>query len=278
MQTIDVLAALLSALLHAGWNAAVKASPRPTEAMASQMYFSALIMLACLLFTGLPARESWPWIAGSMVMNTITVAALLRSYELAGFGIAYTFARAISVVLIVPLAATIAGDTMRPWAFGGIVLIFTSLAILTVGSKTDKPIGRQALMWIAISGVSAAAYLICDAQGVRQSGSALAYGCTVSIANALAMAWRIRKVKSPLLVLREDWRIGIPTAVAAVISYILILWVWTHAPIAPSAALRDTSSVFAIIIATLFLREPMTRTRLVAVLLAIMAVPLLRLA
>ena len=67
-------------------------------------------------------------------------------------------------------------------------------------------------------------------------------------------------------------------AAAAVVSYLLILWVWSHAPVAPASALRDTSSVVAILIAIVWLREPVTRLRLAAILLAAAAVPLLRFA
>jgi drug/metabolite transporter (DMT)-like permease len=77
--------------------------------------------------------------------------------------------------------------------------------------------------------------------------------------------------------MRGQWMAAVPTAVASVASYLLILWVWSHAPIAPAAALRDTSSVFALLIAVLWLKEPFTRLRVAAVLLAAAAVPLLRL-
>jgi drug/metabolite transporter (DMT)-like permease len=70
----------------------------------------------------------------------------------------------------------------------------------------------------------------------------------------------------------------VPTAIAAILSYLLILWVWSEGPIAPAAALRDTSAVFALLIAILWLKEPFTRTRLLAILLAAAAVPLLRFA
>jgi len=45
MEPQHVAAALLSAVLHAGWNAAVKASARPTEAMAAQMLLGAVLVL-----------------------------------------------------------------------------------------------------------------------------------------------------------------------------------------------------------------------------------------
>lgn len=277
MQNIDIAAALASAVLHAGWNAAVKASPRPDEAMGAQMMSSALLVLPILAVTGLPPLAAMPWIAASMIMNTAIVVALLRAYDFAGFGIAYTFTRALSVTMVVPLAAAIAGDWVSGPQMAGILLIVSALAVLTFGAGRERPIGRTAILWILLAGASTASYVICDAQGVRAAGSALAYGCATTFANACAMAIRLRRVKSPVGVLRDNWRIGLPTSVAAVISYLLILWVWSHAPIAPAAALRDTSSVFAIIIATLFLKEPMTRARLVAVVLAMLAVPLLRL-
>lgn len=277
MQTLDIVAALASAVLHAGWNAAVKASPRPDEAMGAQMMSSALLVIPILAVSGLPPLSAAPWIAASMIMNTMIVVALLRSYELAGFGIAYPFSRALSVVMVVPLAAAIAGDRVSGPQMLGIVLIVSAMGVVAFGAGREKPVAGRALLWILLAAASTASYVICDAQGVRAAGSALSYGCTTTIANAAAMAWRLSRIKSPTRVLRDNWQIGLPCAIAAVISYLLILWVWGHAPIAPAAALRDTSSVFAILFATLLLKEPMTRTRLAALALAILAVPLLRL-
>ena len=75
-----------------------------------------------------------------------------------------------------------------------------------------------------------------------------------------------------------DVPVALPIAIASTASYLLILWVWSQAPVAPASALRDTSSIFAIVIAIVWLREPFTRLRLFAILLSIAAVPLLRLA
>src|SRR5262245_2454415 len=105
MELTHVAAAVLSAVLHAGWNAAVKAAARPVEAMAAQMLMSAALVVPGLLWTGLPPRAAWPWVAASTLMNVITVTALLRGYAVGGFGTVYPVTRAISVLLVVPLAA-----------------------------------------------------------------------------------------------------------------------------------------------------------------------------
>jgi hypothetical protein len=49
-----VAAALPSALLHAAWNAAVKANAKPAEIMTAQMVLSALIGVLGFFWTGLP--------------------------------------------------------------------------------------------------------------------------------------------------------------------------------------------------------------------------------
>jgi hypothetical protein len=53
MDAADVAAALTSAVLHAGWNAAVKASRDPPRAMTAQMLLSAVLVLPGLLWSGL---------------------------------------------------------------------------------------------------------------------------------------------------------------------------------------------------------------------------------
>lgn len=277
MEAIHVAAALLSAALHAGWNAAVKANPRPAEAMAAQMLMSAALSLPFLLWTGLPEPAAWKWVAASTLTNTIVVTALLKAYELAGFGIVYPVVRAMSVVLVVPMAALLAGDRLGLAGLAGIGLIVLSLGILAYSTGRDRSVSPRALLWIAVAGVATAVYVMCDAQGARAAGSPWAYGFVVSITNAAAMWWRNRHLGTPLRVVTANWTVATPTAMASVTSYLLILWVWSVAPIAPLSALRDTSSVFAILIAIVWLREPFTSARILAVLLAAAAVPLLRL-
>jgi drug/metabolite transporter (DMT)-like permease len=277
MDAVDVTAALISAVLHAGWNAAVKASRDPSRAMTAQMLLSALFVLPGLWWSGLPPPAAWPWIAASTLMSVVTVTALLRAYELAGFGLVYPVARAIAVVVVVPLVALFAGGWPGAAALGGIAIIALSLGVLAWDTARDRGVPLQALAWILAAGAGAAGYILCDAQGVRASGSPWAYGFVVSITNAAAMCWRQRGNGAPWAQLHGQWAVAVPAALASAASYLLILWVWGHAPIAPAAALRDTSAVFAILIAVVLLKEPFTRLRMLAVLLAAAAVPLLRL-
>ena len=277
MGATDVAAALLSALLHAGWNAAVKANRNPARAMTAQMLLGAVFVLPALLWSGLPDPASWGWIVATTATNVLTVSALLRAYELGGFGLVYPIVRAVGVLLVVPMATVMTGERLGPAAVAGILVIALSLFVLALDAARDRTVPFKALAWTLAAGVGTAAYILCDAQGVRAAGSPWAYGFVVSVTNAGAMCWRQRRAGPPWAHLKGQWRAAAATAAAGMASYLLILWVWSHAPVAPAAALRDTSAVFAILIAVIWLKEPFTRTRIVAVLLAAGAIPLLRL-
>ena len=277
MDGVLVAAALASAFLHAAWNAAVKATPRPAEAMAGQMIMAAVISVPILLWTGLPDAASLKWVALSSTINAFAVATMLRAYAAAGYGVVYPVGRAVSVMIVLPMAALLLGERMGPAAIAGVAMIAASLALLAASARGEGGVPARGLAWMLASGICIALYVLCDAQGVRASGSALAYGCLASIANGAVMAWRQRHLGNPVQLVASFPAITVVAGFASMASYLLILWAWDQGPIAPAAALRDTSAIFALLIAVFWLKEPFDRLRIAAVLLSAAAVPLLRL-
>jgi hypothetical protein len=178
---------------------------------------------------------------------------LLRAYALLGFGTAYPVVRALSVMLVTPAASLLSGETLSVYGVLGIGLIVVSLFLLAAGSRGHAALPRAALFWMLLAGLATAGYVLCDSQGVRRAGSPLAYGFVVSATNAAAM-FAFQGVAA------RQWRsvvlhagLALPIAAASTASYLLILWVWSQAPVAPASALRDTSSIFAIVIAIVWL-------------------------
>ena len=301
MDTLSLCAALASALLHAGWNAAVKAHRAPAEAMVAQMAGAGLLALGGLAVTGLPPAAAWPWIAASTLVNVGAVRALLRAYEHGAFGTVYPVMRATGVLGVAIAAPLVFGERPGPGALAGIGLVIGALLLLThdatraatpaapaasagasPGPSPAHDFPRAALGWTLLAGGLTSLYVMVDAQGVRATaaaapGAALAYGFAVSITNALAMGWASRAHGAPWRLVVRHWRLAAPAAVASMASYLLILWVFTRAPVAPAAALRDTSAVFAMLIAVLWLKERLPPRRLLALALVLAGVPLLRL-
>lgn len=299
MESWAVAAALCSALLHTLWNAAVKVHAEPQRLMAAAMVAAGVWALPVLAFTGLPGWRAWPWLAASSVLNMLAVAALLRAYANGPFGTVYAMVRASAVLTVVPLAAALAGERL-PWpAVFGVLLIVGALALLGAsarnadGARPHETMTRRGWGYALAAGACTALYVVLDAQGARRAGlpgasgqasaqaavvAALSYGAAMSVINALFMATLQRRHGAPwhwpLLRAPRAWGL----AALSTLSYLLIVAVYTRAPIALAAALRDTSALWALLIGALFLGEKLTPLRLLALSLAAAGVPLLRLA
>lgn len=298
----SLAAALASALLHASWNAAVKAHATPREAMVAQMLAAAGLGAVGLAVIGLPPLAAWPWVAASTLLNVAAVSAMLKAYEHGGFGTVYPVMRAIGVLGVAAVAPLVLGERPGPWVLMGVGLIAAALVLLTLDARRGGAVASSlptpaapggfppaALGWTLLAGLITSGYVLADAQGARAGGAvagaagvaglggALAYGLSVSVTNGLAMAWVSRRVGAPWVLLRRHAGLAAPLAIASMISYLLILWVFTRAPVAPAAALRDTSALFAMLIAVVWLKERLGPRRLLALALAVAGVPLLRL-
>lgn len=285
MDSLVVAAALASALLHAAWNAAVKASPWPARAMTAQMQASALLMLPVLALGGLPAAAAWPWMLGSTLLCVLAVAAMLQGYQHGPFGAVYPLMRASSVLLVLPVASLLAHEPPAALGVAGVLVISAAVGSLALGSgRGRQALNRRALGWTLLAAAFTAGYVVCDGQGVRRAGTAWSYGAGMSVLNALAwglwLAFTQRgRPGAPPIVGREPalWAWGFGAALASVASYLLVLWAFQNGPIAPVAALRDTSAIFAALISVGVLKEPLARRVLVAVALAALGAALIRL-
>jgi len=277
LDTIYILAALGSALLHATWNAAVKSTGQHTAVMTGQMLVAGLVGLPVLFFVDFPRWESLVWIAASALFNVMGIKAILRAYDHGEFGLVYPMSRAIMIMLVVPLSTLLAHERLSTGAMLGIALIIAALALLALSARHGQNLSRQVLIWTGVGGVLSACSVLIDANGIRQSGSPFAYGCLTAIFNAANMAWQQRRLPGLVATIRRHAHVTLWTGVLSMVSYLLIVWVFSKASIAGAAALRDTSSVFAVLIAMVFMKEAISRIKLLAVALAIAAIPLMRL-
>jgi drug/metabolite transporter (DMT)-like permease len=95
-----------------------------------------------------------------------------------------------------------------------------------------------------------ATYTMNDAVGVRIAQTPLAYTLWLYPLSAVpTLLWLGRKTP-----LREAAR-GIAGAGASIGAYTLVLWAFTQAPVAPVAALRETSILLGVVLARLLLGE-----------------------
>jgi drug/metabolite transporter (DMT)-like permease len=85
----------------------------------------------------------------------------------------------------------------------------------------------------------------------------------------------VRRKAALSAALRTDWLNGLIGGTMMLASYTLVVYALTIAPMAPVAALRETSVVFAAVIGAVMLKEPFGRRRVAAAVAVAMGIGIL---
>lgn len=261
---------LFAALLHAAWNALVKSSG--DSWLTSLMLFAAGSG-ACALalpFVAVPARESWPYLALGIFLHNGYIAFLLLSYRAGDLSHVYPLARGFAPLLVAAFSGRIVGEHLSPLEVAGTALVSLGIASLALerGAAGAAGAGRgRAAGYALATGVWIAAYTLVDGMGVRKSGATLGYIVWLQALESIpfvAVTLALRRGEVRAFAGSRAGRRGIVGGLMATLAYSLVLWAYSLGAIAPIAALRETSTIFAALLGTFVLGEPFGRRRILA--------------
>ena len=255
------LAVLGAALLHAGWNAMLKSSADKQLDTVAISVGAGLIGLAIAVWLPAPARESWPWLAGSACVHIFYFLFLAGAYRWGDLSYAYPIMRGGGPVCVALAGSFVFGEVLPFWPTVGVALVCAGIIGYASG-KADRRATAFALGNAAVIG----AYTLIDAKGARASGSPVAYAMWFFVANGMLIyAWYgLRRGAEVPRYLARNWLRLFAGASLTAGSYGVALWAMTRAPVALVAALRETAVLFGALFSVLFLGEKVTRRRLAA--------------
>ncbi len=277
MSLVVFAVVLASALLHAGWNAFVRAAPDKVRGMAvMSMGGSALCALA-LPFVAMPPAEAWPWLGVGFLGSLSTQALIARAYARGELSVVYPLQRGLAPIAVTAGSTVLFAELPGPVGFAGIGAICCGVAVLAyrgLGPST----ARAHLLGVALlAALLTAIYTLANAKGARLSASALDYVIWASIPNGAAWAAIMAMAgRRPLHLLRQDWLHALCSGAVTTLAFMLLLWATRHAPVAMVSALRETSILFGLLIAGLVLGERLGAARWTAAGFILCGVVLLR--
>lgn len=262
-----MLAVLLGALLHAAWNAMIRGAADRTLDTVLVVTGAGVLMAAALPFMPLPASASWPYLLASAIIHVAYFLLVARSYRHGELSFVYPIMRGSAPALSALAAALLLAEVPAAGGWLGIALISGGVMLLA-GDAWRKAVfhGNAALFALATAGIIVI-YTLVDGVGVRLSGNAAAYTGWMFLLTALPLAaiFLGRDHNAAIHYLRRHWRRGLAGGACTLASYALALWAMTQAPIALVAALRETSVVFATLLAATLLRERISPLRYAAI-------------
>ncbi|OHV12276.1 EamA family transporter [Kushneria phosphatilytica] len=281
MTTSVFLAVLIAAALHAGWNVLVRVNLDRLLAVTLIQIGSGVLALAGLAFVPVPAFAAWPWITLSALMHIGYNVYLARAYRIGDLGQVYPIARGAAPLLVTLVSALWPGEPLTLGEVTGVLVLVGGIVTMAfVGGRHGAArIDRRSVGCALMTSCFIAAYTLSDGVGARANGDALSYTLWLFAVNGLVMGgvlWKLRG-RHALATLGGYWRVGLGGGAMSLLAYGIAIWAMSRAPIALVAALRESSVLFALLMATLWLKEPLGRGRLMAAAMIFVGIAVMRL-
>lgn len=268
---------LVAAVLHASWNAIVKAGKNTVLTMVLVTASAALWAVVLLPVLPSPSPESWPYIALSAALQIVYFALVARIYRIADMSQTYPIMRGAAPLIVALAGKIFLDETLSSPAWLGVCIICSGILIMlwSGGQKSREGLILALLNALVISG-----YTLVDGIGVRLSAAPASYTLWIFlITGASIVCWAtLTQWSQTRDYLRLNWHLGAVGGLGTLVSYGLALYAMTQAPVAVVAALRETSILFSAVISWLILKEHITVVRCVSVCVIAIGAITLRLA
>lgn len=269
---------LMSAALHAVWNALVKARGDQIVSMTVITTAAALVGLCALPFLPLPLPASWPFLGAALAAHLSFFLALARSYRVGDFSQAYPIARGANPLIVALVAFVVAGERLTSTSLLGMGLVAAGIAALAV--SPGRRIDWRGVLAALLTAVTIAVSLVIDGLGVRRAGNPFSYLAWIFLLDCVPISlysvWRYGR-RGYLERARPLVRFGLLGGLMNTTSYGIAIWAMSRAPMSLVVALRETNVVFGAAIGALLLREALGGWRLAAAAVVAAGVVLIKL-
>ena len=279
MENFVILAVLAAAFLHAFWNFLLKENNDKALSMYAVTVGHLPIALVGVAFVGLPPSEALPFIILSGFLHTGYQVFLMNAYRFGALTNIYPIARGLSPLLLALVTIGFAHDELSRLELLGIALVAGALIIFGLAQYGFNKDGPMGVILAIITGCFIASYSLTDALGTRVTGSAFAFYGAMSFVNVLLFTGYYLCFHRDALkrLPREGMKMMVVGGGASYLAYVMVLWACLTLPVAVVSSLRETSVLIVMIFGVVFLKEELTRPKLLACIAVVCGIALMRL-
>ncbi|MFL5343775.1 MAG: EamA family transporter [Hyalangium sp.] len=255
MEPVALALVLLSAFLHALWNALLKRQEDPEAGVVSVI--TVAVVLGGLWALGLrgeafPTRSGWAWGLCAGAWEGVYLFSLARSLRYAPLGLAYTVARGGALLLVWPVSVLWLGEALTPLTVAGAGVLGAGLVV--TGLVRPRGSAARGIAWAGVSAVCIAGYHVAykKALGAGAQPPAL-FALALSVALPLLLLTRMRggRQGAVLQQVRRSPLLVLATGGLCTLSFALLLTALAHVGAGAVLTLRNTSIAFALGLAVL---------------------------
>jgi multidrug transporter EmrE-like cation transporter len=163
--------ALLAAVLHATWNAALRSGADRLQFVTVMSFATTVAALPFALLLPLPAAASWPYLLVSALLQVIYIILLAQAYRHGELGQVYPIVRGSVPLLVTVGGFLLAGQSLPALALVGVALI--SLGIISLALHGGHT-ARRTVAFAFLTALFVASYVI---PSPMRRGSGSPTGC-----------------------------------------------------------------------------------------------------
>ena len=257
----------VSAILHTTWNLFLKRSGEKYVAVWWAAVIGAGLFLPVLFFTGFPAREIWPLLILSVLLEAAYYVVLSAGYNDSDFSLIYPIGRGTAPAFIALWSVLFLRETLTVGGVIGLIVIILGLLIVG-GASLIRSLGIPPLRGIRLAlflALLISIYSVVDGMAVKRT-AALPYTIMIFFLLPVFTAplifrhygWSSLKTELKL----HFWTL-LAIGVLTIAAYSLALWAYSISLLGYAGAIREISVVMAAFAGWQFLQEKLGGWRVI---------------
>ena len=264
-----------AAILHASWNALVKVEGDRLVVLGGFATTHLAVAVLGIWFFPLPSAAAWPYVLAGGAVHTAYKLFLSRAYHHGDFGLVYPIARGTAPLLVALFAWLWLGETLPLLGLVAVLIMAGTIFSLVRSGGGSFNAVAMALG----TGLMIATYTVIDGAGARAMGNPHSYFLWMEVVDSLLFLSTVcARRRNAIARIAARWRPGLAAGLMSVAAYWLVVWALSQTPMALVSAVRETSVVFAALIATMLLKEGKAGHRILAAVAVVFGIVLLRVA
>jgi multidrug transporter EmrE-like cation transporter len=261
---------LAAALCHATWNLVAKKAGGGNHFVLIGSLLVTLLWWPLVLWMGVQAVATWGWfewgvLAASAVVHVFYFRTLLHGYQVSDLTVVYPVARGSGPLLSSLGAVLLLGESLSLVSGAGALAVVAGVFLIAGGPALWRqahdparrdPV-RRGVKWGLLTGAFIAGYTVIDGYAVKAlliSPILVDYFANV-LRVPVMLPFVLRDRAGFVRALRSQWKASLVVATMGPISYVMVLYAVTMAPLSHVAPAREVSMLFAALLGGTLLGE-----------------------
>ena len=258
---------ILSGVLHAIWNSLAKHVGKNTTILWLSMSIGGWIGIPYLIW--IQSQVTWSlllfWGSICAVTHACYYIALTRAYSQFPLSVIYPISRGLGIVITALFSLLYFRDLITTTGIFGIFFVIAGIILFHRSNQTIS-VKSTGIYWGILVGITISGYLISDYLALKYLPANQLVWVIFIVMSVILLPYLFHFHRSELYeTLTQKKGIAILIGCLSFSAYFLILWVLSISPLGYVVALRETSIIFAGLLAWFYLKEPFSTTKWFAV-------------